>query len=77
MSNYDAGRMCGELVKEAMPGGGSVMIFVGRVEQDNARLRRQGVIDELLDRSHDPTRFDPPGEVIRGSVDDSEIPIAE
>lgn len=65
MSNYDAGRMCGELVKEAMPGGGSIMIFVGRIEQDNARLRRQGLIDEVLDRSHDPTRFDPPGDVIR------------
>jgi ribose transport system substrate-binding protein len=64
MSNYDAGRMCGELVKEAMPEGGSVMIFVGRIEQDNARLRRQGVIDELMNRSHDPERFDPPGGVI-------------
>jgi ribose transport system substrate-binding protein len=50
MNNYTAGRMCGQLVKEAMPQGGSVMIFVGRLEQDNARLRRQGVIDELLDR---------------------------
>jgi ribose transport system substrate-binding protein len=30
MNNYDAGRMCGKLVKEAMPEGGEVMIFVGR-----------------------------------------------
>lgn len=67
MSNYDAGRMCGQLVKEAMPEGGSVMIFVGRIEQDNAKLRRQGVIDEVMDRSYDPTRFDPPGKVIRSS----------
>jgi ribose transport system substrate-binding protein len=64
MSNYDAGRMCGELVREAMPEGGSVMIFVGRIEQDNARLRRQGLIDELLNRSHDPSRFDPPDQVL-------------
>ena len=48
MDNYTAGRMCGELVKEALPNGGKVMIFVGRVEQDNGRRRRQGVIDELL-----------------------------
>lgn len=61
MDNYKAGRMAGQLVKEAMPQGGSVMIFVGRLEQDNARLRRQGTIDELLDRSHDNTRYDPPG----------------
>lgn len=66
MSNYDAGRLCGELVKEAVPQGGNVMIFVGRIEQHNARLRRQGLIDELLNRSHDPTRFDPPDQVIGG-----------
>ncbi len=61
MDNYSAGRMCGQLVKEAMPEGGSVMIFVGRLGQANARLRRQGVIDELMDRDHDATRYDEPG----------------
>jgi ribose transport system substrate-binding protein len=66
MSNYDAGRMCGQLVKEAIPNGGKVAIFVGRLEQDNARLRRQGVIDELLDRSKDPTRNDPPDAQLKG-----------
>lgn len=60
MDNYQAGRMAGQLVKEAIPEGGKVGIFVGRLEQDNARLRRQGVIDELLDRPRDPARFDPP-----------------
>ena len=60
MDNYVAGRMCGELVKEALPDGGKVFIFIGRLEQDNAKRRRQGVIDELLDRSFDPTRYDPP-----------------
>ncbi len=57
--NYQAGRMVGELVKKAMPEGGKVMIFIGRLEQANAKLRRQGVIDELLDRSHDSGRNDP------------------
>ena len=66
MSNYDAGRLCGALVKEAIPQGGKVMIFVGRMEQDNARLRRQGVIDELLGRKPDPKRFDEPGKVLKG-----------
>jgi ribose transport system substrate-binding protein len=64
MDNYTAGRMCGQLVKQAIPDGGSVMLFVGRLEQLNAKLRRQGVIDELLDRSHDPARYDPPGAVL-------------
>lgn len=66
MDNYDAGRMCGKLVKQALPDGGSVMIFVGRLGQLNARQRRQGVIDELLDRSHDATRFDEPGSELKG-----------
>lgn len=66
VDNYDAGRMCGQLVKEALPNGGKVAIFVGRLEQDNAAKRRQGVIDELLDRPKDPNRFDPAGTEIKG-----------
>lgn len=66
MNNYDAGRMAGQLVKEVMPEGGQVMIFVGRLGQLNAEQRRQGLIDELLDRSKDPTRRDDPGAEIKG-----------
>jgi ribose transport system substrate-binding protein len=60
LDNYEAGRMCGQLIEEAMPEGGSVIMFVGRLGQANARLRRQGIIDELLERTHDPTRYDDP-----------------
>ena len=67
MNNYDAGRMAGKLVKGAMPEGGSVMIFVGRLGQENARLRRQGVIDQLLDRKHNPKNYDEPGQQLKGS----------
>lgn len=66
VDNYDAGRMCGKLVKEAAPQGGGVMLFIAGLGQDNARLRRQGVIDELLDRSVDPTRYDQPGMEVVG-----------
>ncbi len=66
MDNYEAGRLCGQLVKKAMPEGGKVMIFVGRLGQANARLRRQGLIDELLDRSHDPKRYDDPAAANQG-----------
>jgi ribose transport system substrate-binding protein len=66
IDNYDAGRACGKLVKQAMPDGGSLMIFVGRLGQDNAKLRRQGLIDELLDLPPDPTRFSEPGLELRG-----------
>lgn len=67
MDNYTGGRLCGELVKEALPEGGEIMILIGRMEQDNSRKRRQGVIDELLGRSEDPSRYDPPGEVLEGN----------
>jgi ribose transport system substrate-binding protein len=50
MNNYKAGRAAGRLLKEALPGGGEVMLFVGRMEQLNAQERRQGIIDELLDK---------------------------
>jgi ribose transport system substrate-binding protein len=67
MSNYEAGLTCGKLVKEAIPDGGNVIIFVGRLDQLNARQRRQGVIDELLGRTPDPKRFDSPDVgVLRG-----------
>ncbi|TWU55706.1 D-ribose-binding periplasmic protein precursor [Rubripirellula reticaptiva] len=65
MDNYLAGRMCGELVAQALPEGGKIALFIGRVEQDNARRRRQGLIDELLGRSEDSSRFDPPDAEIK------------
>jgi len=47
-NNYKAGREAGKLVKEAMPDGGKVVIFVGRLDAQNAQERRLGVIDELM-----------------------------
>lgn len=49
MDNYKAGREAGKLIKEVIPDGGKIMIFVGRLEQLNSQQRRQGIIDELLD----------------------------
>jgi ribose transport system substrate-binding protein len=62
MDNYRAGRMVGELIKQTLPSGGTIAIVIGRLEQDNARRRRQGVIDEVLGRSFDSSRFDLPGQ---------------
>jgi len=73
MDNYAAGRACGELVKQALPDGGNVMLFIGRLEQDNAKYRRQGVIDVLLGRDRDmdyyksqPNSWDPVEGEIKG-----------
>ena len=64
MDNYEAGRMCGQLVRKALPSGGDVMLFIGRLDQDNAQLRRQGCIDMILGRASDSTRRDPHGESV-------------
>ncbi len=73
MDNYVAGRMCGQLVREALPDGGKVVIAIGRLEQDNSKYRRQGVIDELMDRDRDaawyreqPDAWDPADGEIAG-----------
>jgi len=69
MDNYKAGRAAGKLVKEAIPNGGKVMLFVGRLEQLNAQQRRQGIIDELLDRPEQSVanlNVDPPGKALSG-----------
>jgi ribose transport system substrate-binding protein len=58
MDNYKAGYMCGKLTRDALPDGGKIMIFIGRVEQDNARRRKQGAIDGILGRPEDSTRND-------------------
>ena len=65
VENYDAGRMCGELLEQALPNGGAIVIVVGTLDQDNARHRRQGLIDHLLGRDRDPTRFDASDAVLK------------
>lgn len=67
VDNYKAGRLCGELVKTALPDGGTIVAYVAGLEQDNARRRRQGLIDELLGRSYDADRFDAPGTELAGN----------
>ncbi|KYF98988.1 sugar ABC transporter substrate-binding protein [Sorangium cellulosum] len=67
IDNYVAGRMAGQLVKEAIPGGGKVAILVGRLEGDNARKRRQGVLDELLDRKDTSGGNDPLNQELKGA----------
>jgi ribose transport system substrate-binding protein len=45
--NYKAGRGVGQLVKRFVPNGGKIVIFVGKLDVQNAIERRQGVLDEL------------------------------
>lgn len=46
-NNYDAGREAGKLIKQALPQGGTIMLFVGTLDAQNARDRKQGIEDEI------------------------------
>lgn len=73
MDNYAAGRACGEILRKALPDGGQVLLCIGRLEQDNSKYRRQGVIDVLMGRDRgidfyqsQPDAFDPNEGEIKG-----------
>jgi ribose transport system substrate-binding protein len=45
--NVAAGRQAGALIKEAMPEGGRIMLFVGKSDARNAQERTQGIREAL------------------------------
>ena len=45
--NVGAGRQAGQLVKEALPNGGKIMVFVGVLDAANAAQRYQGLKEAL------------------------------
>jgi ribose transport system substrate-binding protein len=45
--NVAAGRQAGQLILEAIPEGGSIMLFVGKLDAQNARERIQGIREAL------------------------------
>jgi ribose transport system substrate-binding protein len=45
--NVAAGRQAGGLIKEALPDGGKIMIFVGKMDARNAQERYQGIKETL------------------------------
>jgi ribose transport system substrate-binding protein len=87
MDNYDAGWMAGELVLKSVPDGGKIALFIGLMDQDNSKARRQGCIDCILGREKDRTRFDAQGETLTSDdgkytilgtlVDGNDIPKAK
>ena len=54
--NYDAGRMAGQQIRQAVPDGGEIILAIGSLDKENGQRRRQGVIDELLERSFERNR---------------------
>src|SRR5580765_5743584 len=45
--NVAAGRQAGELIKEALPQGGKIAIFVGKLDARNAQERLQGIKESI------------------------------
>lgn len=45
--NVAAGRQAGELIRKALPQGGSIMVFVGTLDAQNARERYAGIKETL------------------------------
>ena len=45
--NVAAGRQAGDLIKEALPQGGKIMVFVGKLDARNAAERLQGIKERL------------------------------
>jgi ribose transport system substrate-binding protein len=45
--NLAAGRQAGDLIREALPEGGDVMLFVGKLDARNAQERVQGIRESL------------------------------
>lgn len=54
--NYQAGRILAEQIKSILPEGGEIILCEASLEKQNEQRRRQGLIDELLDRTDEPTR---------------------
>lgn len=46
--NVAAGRQAGELIKEILPTGGKIMLFVGKLDARNAQERIQGIKEVLM-----------------------------
>jgi ribose transport system substrate-binding protein len=45
--NHAAGVQAGGLIKEALPNGGKIMLFVGKIDAQNAKERLQGIKDAI------------------------------
>jgi ribose transport system substrate-binding protein len=46
--NHAAGKQAGELIKQALPQGGKIMMFVGKMDAENSQARFKGIKEALL-----------------------------
>ncbi len=68
-NDYAAGQIAGEEVRAACPDGGAVLVSVGSVDMSNGRDRRQGLVDDLLDRPFNRSHtYDPVAGDLKGQT---------
>jgi ribose transport system substrate-binding protein len=48
-NNFDAGKAAGELIKQALPEGGKIAIYVGTLDAQNAQDRKRGIEEAIKD----------------------------
>ncbi len=66
--NYAAGRLSAGLVREALPDGGEVAVFVGDLDRDNAVQRRAALFASLLSETgRKPDDDETPDEPAKGN----------
>jgi ribose transport system substrate-binding protein len=46
-NNVEAGRQAGRLIKDLLPKGGKIAVFVGKMDAPNARERYKGMMEEI------------------------------
>jgi ribose transport system substrate-binding protein len=46
-NNFKAGQQAGQLIKEVLPNGGKIMLFVGSIDAQNAKDRADGIRDVI------------------------------
>ncbi|NUN97924.1 MAG: sugar-binding protein [Candidatus Omnitrophica bacterium] len=74
-NNLQAGREAGKLIKEALPQGGKIMLFVGTLDAQNAQDRKRGIEEELQGSGVDilDTRTDQVDTVKARSIAEDEL----
>ena len=50
-NNFDAGKAAGELIKQALPEGGKICLFVGTLDAQNAQDRKRGIEEAIVGAS--------------------------
>lgn len=72
-SNYAAGSLCADLVKEAIPDGGKVAVLVANLTKNNVLERKQALEEGLAEGSSDSDAAAPEYEIVAVLADEGDL----